>query len=148
MSKQATRGTRPELALRKELHRRGFRFRVQYRPLVGVQVTADIVFTRARVAVFVDGCFWHRCPEHGTNPRANAAWWAEKLDANVNRDQRTNEQLQAEGWTVVRIWEHLSAPAAAGQVASAVLQARACASTGYPTPGLGEDVVEGPVLRP
>ena len=83
MSKQATKGTGPELALRRELHRRGFRFRVQYRPLPGVRVTADIAFTRARVAVFVDGCFWHRCPEHGTEPRANATWWGDKLDANV-----------------------------------------------------------------
>lgn len=120
MSKQATKGTGPELALRRELHRRGFRFRVQYRPLPGVRATADVVFTRARVAVFVDGCFWHRCPDHGTRPRANAGWWATKLDTNVSRDHRINEQLQSHGWTVARIWEHVPAAEGADQVAAAV----------------------------
>lgn len=120
MSRQATKGTAPELALRRELHRRGLRFRVQYQPLPRVRVTADVVFTRARVAVFVDGCFWHRCPEHGTDPRANADWWAAKLDANVSRDRRTGELLQDHGWTVLRIWEHVPAAEAADRVAAAV----------------------------
>lgn len=127
MSRQATKDTAPELALRRELHRRGFRFRVQYRPLPGVRATADVVFTRARVAVFVDGCFWHRCPDHGTDPRTNAGWWAAKLDTNVNRDRRTNELLQSQGWTVVRIWEHVPVAEAADQVAGAVTQPRTAA---------------------
>lgn len=120
MSRQATRDTTPELALRRELHRRGFRFRVQYRPVPGVRSTADVVFTRARVAVFVDGCFWHRCPEHGTDPRANADWWVAKLDANVERDRRANALLRDQGWEVVRIWEHLPVEEAADRVADAI----------------------------
>jgi DNA mismatch endonuclease (patch repair protein) len=67
---------------------------------------ADVVFTRARVAVFVDGCFWHRCPEHSTIPTANRAWWIDKLDANVTRDRDTDAQLGAAGWLVIRVWEH------------------------------------------
>lgn len=122
MSKQATKATRPEMAVRRELHRRGFRYRVQYRPLPGVRATADIVFTRARVVVFIDGCFWHRCPEHGTAPRANATWWAAKLDTNERRDRRIDTQLREHGWTVIRIWEHVAADDAADQVAEMLQQ--------------------------
>ena len=103
MKRMPRRDTGPELALRRELHRRGLRFRT-HDP--GVAGRPDIVFTRARLAVFVDGCFWHRCPEHGTQPKNNGAWWAAKLDGNVARDRRQEQQLVDEGWTVVRIWEH------------------------------------------
>jgi DNA mismatch endonuclease (patch repair protein) len=106
MSRQARRDTAPEVALRRELHRRGLRFRVDW-PLPGMpRRRADIAFTRSRVAVFVDGCFWHSCPEHRTAPAANRAWWAAKLDANESRDRNTNEHLAALGWTVLRFWEH------------------------------------------
>jgi DNA mismatch endonuclease, patch repair protein len=106
MSRQARRDTTPEVELRRELHRRGLRFRVALRPVVGIRSTADIVFTRARLAVYVDGCFWHSCPEHGTMPSANRRWWADKLAQNEKRDRETDEALTAAGWLVVRVWEH------------------------------------------
>ncbi|WP_448392149.1 very short patch repair endonuclease [Mycolicibacterium sp. XJ879] len=92
-----------EKALRRELHRLGLRFRVNHRGLPG---TPDIAFTRARIAVFVDGCFWHSCPEHGSSPKNNASWWASKLAGNVERDRRKDRELAAMGWTTVHIWEH------------------------------------------
>jgi DNA mismatch endonuclease (patch repair protein) len=106
MSKLGRRDTLPELAIRSELHRRGLRFRVDRAPLAGLRSRADIVFGPARVAVYVDGCFWHSCPEHGTMPKANAEWWERKLKRNQERDAETDRRLREEGWEVVRIWEH------------------------------------------
>lgn len=106
MSAQATRDTDAEWALRRELHARGLRYRVNQRPEPTLRRSADVVFTKARVAVFVDGCFWHACPEHGTVPRANRQWWSEKLAANAARDRDTDAALAAAGWSVVRCWEH------------------------------------------
>ncbi len=103
MSAMPTRDTGAEMALRRELHRRGLRFRVQVRTLPG---RPDIAFTRARIAVFVDGCFWHRCPVHGTAPKNNAEWWAAKLDANVARDARKDASLEELCWLAVHVWEH------------------------------------------
>jgi DNA mismatch endonuclease (patch repair protein) len=97
-----------ELSLRQELFARGLRFRKHLRVLPGLRCTPDIAFTRRRVAVFVDGCFWHRCPVHGTDPVASADWWRRKLDANVERDRRNDAALTAAGWTVLRFWEHTS----------------------------------------
>lgn len=120
MSRQARRDTSPELALRRELHRRGLRYRIEY-PIPGIpRRRADIAFTRARVAVFVDGCFWHACPRHGTWPKRNDSWWAAKLEANVARDAQTDNHLAAVGWSVVRIWEHEAAVDAADRVQAAV----------------------------
>lgn len=111
------RDTSPELALRGELHRRGLRYRVDYLiRLEGLRARPDIVFVRARVAVYVDGCFWHRCPVHGTEPKANAAYWKPKLDENVDRDRRATAALRAEGWTVVRVWEHTEVAATADAI--------------------------------
>jgi DNA mismatch endonuclease (patch repair protein) len=81
-----------------------------------------LVFARARVAVYVDGCFWHGCGEHGTWPKANAEWWRAKIEANVVRDRTTDAQLAAQGWTVVRIWQHEPVEGAVGRVTSAVGQ--------------------------
>jgi DNA mismatch endonuclease (patch repair protein) len=122
MAAQARTGTAPELALRRELHRRGLRFRVDYRfDLEGLRRRrADLAFTRRRIAVFVDGCFWHACPLHATSPKANGAWWSAKLAGNVARDRDTDERLEHAGWRVVRIWEHESVGDAADRVASAV----------------------------
>ena len=120
MSAQATRDTQPELLLRRILHRQGLRYRVHLRPEKEIRRQADIVFTRAKVAVFVDGCFWHRCPEHGTEPKANAAWWKIKLDRNADRDRETDQALTAAGWTVVRVWEHEDPSEAACRVIAAV----------------------------
>lgn len=103
----------PEIALRRELHRRGLRFRKHVSGLPG---RPDLVFTRVRLAVFCDGCFWHRCPSHGTSPKNNSGWWQAKLEANVERDLRQAAQLTAAGWTVLRVWEHEPADTAANRV--------------------------------
>lgn len=100
------RDTPAELALRKELHRLGLRYRVDVRPLEDVTRRADVVFRRARVAVFVDGCFWHFCPLHGHIPKTNSEWWSRKLQATRLRDAETDANLQRAGWIVVRMWEH------------------------------------------
>ena len=106
MSNARRKDTAPELALRRELHALGLRYRVTY-PIPGQRRrTIDVAFTRARVAVFVDGCFWHACPEHGNQPRSNSGWWLEKLAAIRARDEDTNEALQTLGWVVLRFWEH------------------------------------------
>jgi DNA mismatch endonuclease (patch repair protein) len=120
MSRQARRDTSPEIALRKELHQRGLRFRVDH-PIPGMpRRRADILFTRSRVAVFVDGCFWHCCPQHRTAPVANGPWWADKLANNVRRDRETEEHMVALGWTVLRFWEHDSVMDAANAVEESV----------------------------
>lgn len=116
MSRQAVKDTAPELALRRELHSRGLRYRVHFAPLPGLRRTADIAFTRQRIAVFVDGCFWHSCPQHRTSPKANSGWWAEKLAANTTRDLAANVQLIDAGWSVVRVWEHVDPSVAAHHV--------------------------------
>lgn len=100
------RDTRPELALRAELHRLGLRYRVGIPPLPNLRRRADVVFPRARVAVFVDGCFWHGCPIHGTTPKRNSQWWTSKIETNKARDADTDKRLHEEGWTVLRFWEH------------------------------------------
>jgi len=123
MQQQGRRDTAPELALRREFWRRGLRYRVDVAPIRGRR-RADVVFTRDRVAVYVDGCFWHRCPLHGTTPRSNQEWWTAKLDANVARDRATDEELSAAGWTVVRVWEHEDPAVAALRVKAAVGAAR------------------------
>src|SRR4051794_40848677 len=106
MARQATRGTAVEYALRRELHRRGLRYRLHRRPIPGLRREADIVFPRARVAIFVDGCFWHACPTHATWPKANAEFWKTKIERNRERDRDTDARLADAGWTVVRVWEH------------------------------------------
>jgi len=111
--------TKPEVALRSALHASGLRFRKDYRlDLASTRVRPDIVFTRARVAVYVDGCFWHSCPEHATTPKRNADYWAPKLARNVERDRQHDIALREAGWTVVRIWEHVPTDDAAAAVTS------------------------------
>ena len=106
MAGLARRDTAPEVAIRRLLHAQGLRYRVAY-PVPGLRRRSiDIAFTRRKVAVFVDGCFWHGCPEHGTQPRANASWWATKIAANHARDDDTTVRLEAQGWLVLRAWEH------------------------------------------
>ena len=119
-----TRDTDPEIALRRLLHRRGLRYRLDVRPLPTLRRRADIVFPRDRVAVFVDGCFWHGCPRHPSWPKTNAMWWREKIERNRERDRETSARLRAAGWTVVRVWEHEEASKAAERVRRAVLTRR------------------------
>ncbi|MCX4719635.1 very short patch repair endonuclease [Streptomyces virginiae] len=126
MSRQARRNTTPELAVRRLLHAAGLRYRLQVKVPGMPRRTIDIAFPGAKVAVFLDGCFWHGCPEHATQPKANAQWWREKLDKNMARDRETSELLAAAGWTVLRFWEH-EAPEA---VAARVIDARRGAKTG------------------
>jgi DNA mismatch endonuclease, patch repair protein len=109
--------TKPELALRRALHAQGYRYRKDYRlELAGARVRPDIAFTARRVAVFVDGCFWHCCPDHGSQPANNTWYWEPKLARNVERDRAADAALAAAGWSVVRIWEHESLEAAVAAV--------------------------------
>jgi DNA mismatch endonuclease (patch repair protein) len=120
MQRVPRRNTKPELALRQELHRRGLRYRTSVRPLTGLRCQADVVFTRAKVAVFVDGCQWHGCEDHARLPKTNTEWWAQKLAWTRERDERNNQELRRAGWLVVRIWEHDSTVEAADTVEAAV----------------------------
>ncbi|MDQ7903511.1 very short patch repair endonuclease [Phytohabitans sp. ZYX-F-186] len=103
MSRMRRVSTRPELLVRQELHRRGLRFRINHRTLPG---RPDIAFTRARLAIFIDGCFWHQCPEHGVMPKNNREWWQAKLRRNIERDEEKDAELSQLGWEVLRFWEH------------------------------------------
>lgn len=116
MSRQATRDTAPEMALRRELHARGLRYFVHRRPLPGLRRQADIVFPGAKVAVFVDGCWWHGCPEHGGHAKSNDGFWSDKIQSNQTRDADTVERLYAAGWLSLRFWEHEPPAVAAGEV--------------------------------
>ena len=100
------RDTRPEMAVRRLVHALGLRYRVDHRPLPDLNRRADLVFTRAKIAVFIDGCYWHGCPDHGTTAKANAAYWSAKISRNKSRDADTDHQLTQAGWTVLRFWEH------------------------------------------
>lgn len=129
MSLQRTRDTEPEILLRRELHRRGLRYRVDA-PLPGMpRRRADLLLTGAKIAVFVDGCFWHGCPKHKTAPTHNGAWWAAKLARNVERDRETGIHLSSLGWTVLRVWEHEDMKQAASDI-ERVVRSAADPSTG------------------
>lgn len=138
MSVARRRDTGPELELRRLLHAQGLRYRVAY-PVPGQRRrTIDIAFTRAKVAVFLDGCFWHGCPDHGTQPKSNATWWSTKIAANQLRDSDTSSHLTGMGWSVVRLWEHVSATEGLDLVTDALfaarfgmVQARSCNPRGH-----------------
>jgi len=116
--------TKPELALRRALHRQGLRYRKDYRlDLASARVRPDIAFTARRVAVFVDGCFWHCCPEHGSQPANNTWYWTPKLARNVERDRAADAALAAAGWSVVRVWEHEPLEGAVAAVVAALASA-------------------------
>jgi DNA mismatch endonuclease (patch repair protein) len=120
MSRQRRRDTHAELSLRRILHARGLRYRVDA-TLPGLpRGRADLTFPRQRLVVFVDGCFWHGCPEHKTAPKNNASWWATKLARNIERDRETVEHLVSNGWAVIRIWEHEDPEVAANRVEALV----------------------------
>lgn len=116
MQRQPRESTGPERALRSALHRAGLRFRLHVPVLEGRNRKADIVLARFRTVVFVDGCFWHACPRHGTRPRANRWYWDAKLDGNRRRDRDTDRRLRSAGWRVVRVWEHEAPTAAAARI--------------------------------
>ncbi|MEV4522679.1 very short patch repair endonuclease [Micromonospora tulbaghiae] len=121
MRANRSRDTRPEMALRSAVHALGLRYRVDRQPLAGLRRKADLVFAGPRVAVFVDGCFWHGCPEHYRPSTRNSEFWSSKIEGNRNRDAQTDEKLAAAGWTVIRVWEHEDTQQAASRIAQAVL---------------------------
>lgn len=118
------RDTKPELALRRAVHALGLRYYVNKRPIGTIRRTADLVFPRIRLAVFLDGCFWHGCPDHHTMAKTNAQYWADKIAKNRQRDADTNASLREAGWTVIRVWEHEPADQAAARIAAAVMTLR------------------------
>ncbi|UBH05869.1 hypothetical protein K8P10_001380 [Leucobacter sp. Psy1] len=121
MRSNRRKDTKPELAIRKILHRRGFRYRVDFAPLAEhKRRRADIVFTRQKIAVFIDGCFWHGCPEHATYPKSNKDYWLPKLARNIERDRETDTVLCEAGWNVIRIWEHVVPEKAARLILDAI----------------------------
>jgi DNA mismatch endonuclease, patch repair protein len=134
MQGNRSKDTKPELALRRELHARGLRYFKNRRPIQTVRRTADIVFPTHRLAVFIDGCFWHGCPDHHTVARTNADYWSAKVERNRNRDHDTDKLLADAGWTVLRIWEHVAITDAADLVEAAVRQGRDPAGTPTTSP--------------
>ncbi|MEV0746649.1 MULTISPECIES: very short patch repair endonuclease [unclassified Streptomyces] len=136
MSRQASRDTAPEVAVRKLLHASGYRYRLNERVPHMSRRTIDIAFTRAKVAVFLDGCFWHGCPEHATQPKSNAEWWRQKLDRNMARDAETTAHLVTEGWTVLRFWEHQPPTQVAERVTEVVDSKRSAKRAGSEGGGL------------
>ena len=118
------RDTGPELAVRRALHARGLRYRVDHPLPFDRRRRADIAFTRAKVAVFIDGCFWHGCPQHGATPRTNTEFWRAKIERNRARDCDTTERLEAMGWVVLRFWEHTPTLAVVEAVVGAVSRSR------------------------
>ena len=137
--------TKPELALRSALYARGYRYRKDFRlDLPARKVRPDIVFTSRKVAVFVDGCFWHACPEHGSKPKNNEWYWSPKLLKNQERDRATDEALSKAGWTVVRLWEHVPVTQAVAAVIAAVGDPRVRARVATMKPHAGIPVVDDP----
>lgn len=120
MQANRRRDTGPELAIRRLVHARGLRYRVDARPLPSARHTADMIFTRAQVAVFIDGCWWHGCAEHYRPPASNAGYWAAKVARNRERDRLADGALAAAGWAVIRVWEHEPPDAAARRIEAAV----------------------------
>jgi DNA mismatch endonuclease (patch repair protein) len=124
MQSNKSRDTKPELALRSAVHALGLRYRVDARPLKALRRRADLVFPRAKVAVFLDGCFWHGCPVHHTVAASNASFWAEKVSTNRARDSDTDAKLAEAGWVSVRVWEHEDPFEAADRVRAVVRERR------------------------
>jgi len=120
MQSNRGRDTGPELRLRRLLHAMGLRYRVGLRAVPDLRRTIDIAFTKQRIAVFVDGCFWHGCPTHSHSVKTNTSFWTDKITKNIARDLDTNEVLRARGWTVIRFWEHVDPEDSANQVAELV----------------------------
>jgi DNA mismatch endonuclease, patch repair protein len=124
MAKVRQKNTDAEIALRKELYQRGLRYRVNFEILKKPRRVADIVFPGLKIAIFVDGCFWHGCPDHGTWPKNNAEFWRQKIETNIARDNDTNERLREIGWTVLRFWRHIRPTDAADIILKSVLDAK------------------------
>ncbi len=124
MAATKRRDTPEEVRLRRVLHRMGLRYSVDSSPLPKLRRRADVLFRRDKVAIFVDGCFWHCCPQHKSQPKANAEWWQAKLAANVRRDRDTDRRLRAAGWLVIRVWAHEAPERAARRVQRSLARRR------------------------
>lgn len=120
MQGNRSRDTAPELLVRRAVHAMGLRYRVAVRPERDLRRTADLVFTRARIAVFIDGCYWHGCPEHYIEPKRNVDYWRPKIARNRERDEETTAALTARGWRVLRFWSHEDPLAVAAAISAAV----------------------------
>ncbi|MFJ5278531.1 very short patch repair endonuclease [Streptomyces parvulus] len=127
-----SRDTTPERLIRRLVHARGLRYRVAARPLPGLRRTADMVFRPAKVAVFIDGCYWHGCPEHYVPPKTNPGYWSDKVARNMARDRDTDRRLAAEGWMVLRFWEHEPSEFCAGRIAAEVAKRRSAEQRDLP----------------
>lgn len=125
MSRQKTVDTETELRLRRSLYSAGLRYRLHTRPLPALRRTADIVFRPSRLAVFVDGCFWHGCPQHGSIPKTNTAFWSAKIKRNIERDEDTRQRLAEAGWLALQVWEHDDPSLVALTIAALVAERRA-----------------------
>jgi DNA mismatch endonuclease (patch repair protein) len=125
--------TSPELAVRRLLHRSGLRYRVDVRPIQQLRRKADVVFPRQKIAVFIDGCFWHACPEHFVWPKSNVEYWQKKIGGNKTRDIETSAKLESQGWTVLRYWSHDPPETIAHDVQRAVGRARSQSASAEPT---------------
>ena len=134
MAKVRQKGTGAEIALRRELYRRGLRYRVDFEVLKKPRRVADIAFPGRMIAIFVDGCFWHGCPEHATWPKQNSDFWRQKIETNRARDADTNERLRNIGWTVLRVWEHEPPTDAADIVVQTVAMGRSKRNASSPGP--------------
>ncbi|MGW7466830.1 very short patch repair endonuclease [Streptomyces xantholiticus] len=119
-----SRDTTPERLIRRLVHAQGLRYRVAARPLPDLRRTADMVFRPVKLAVFIDGCYWHGCPEHYVRPKTNCGYWSDKVTRNVTRDRDTDERLRQAGWTVLRFWEHESPNDCALAIAATVSRLR------------------------
>ncbi|MFD3657968.1 very short patch repair endonuclease [Streptomyces sp. 24-1644] len=119
-----SRDTKPERLIRRLVHAQGLRYRVAAKPLPDLRRTADMVFRPAKVAVFVDGCYWHGCPKHYVPPKTNSGYWSDKVARNVARDRNTDKRLIEAGWTVLRFWEHESPDACALKITATVSKLR------------------------
>ena len=124
MRRVRRRDTSCELAVRTRIHALGLRYRVDSRPVADLNIRADLIFSKLRLAIFIDGCFWHSCPMHQSTPKANGSWWMTKLNANRERDDRANSRLRDYGWTVLRFWEHEDPDEVARSVLAKVTQLR------------------------
>ncbi|CBG72741.1 conserved hypothetical protein [Streptomyces scabiei 87.22] len=125
------RDTKPEQLIRRLVHAQGLRYRVCARPLPDLRRTADLVFRPVKVAVFIDGCYWHGCPEHYVPPKTNSGYWSEKVLRNMTRDRDTDERLKEAGWLVLRFWEHEPSDLCANTIAANVIARRATDSRNF-----------------
>jgi DNA mismatch endonuclease (patch repair protein) len=145
MARHPRRDTLPELAVRRALHRRGLRYRVDVRPDPAIRRRADVVFMRARVAVFIDGCYWHGCPTHCRPSGRNVDWWRGKIDSNRRRDAGTDAMLAETGWTVIRAWAHDDPESVADSVERVV---RRCGGQERIPPCSADDRLRFPAVAP